>query len=32
MDRLDEIQAHFTVSPKSGQYDDLWGNYLRPHS
>jgi hypothetical protein len=28
MERLDEIQAHFTGSPKSGEYGDLWTTYL----
>lgn len=28
MERLDEIQAHFTVSTKSSEYGNLWSNYL----
>jgi hypothetical protein len=28
MERLDEIQAHFTHSTKTGEYGDLWSNYL----
>jgi hypothetical protein len=29
LERLDEIQAHFTESPKSIEFGDLWSNYLR---
>jgi hypothetical protein len=29
MERLDEIQAHFTGSPKSGEYGGMWSNYLK---
>src|SRR5262245_32688604 len=29
MERLDEIQAHFTHSTKTGEYGDLWTTYLK---